>query len=105
MSARYNLDLDLATGARALIDYSTERGSVVGYRVVLVVGTLHGREAVRVYDGSHGFNEMHRYTQMGGKQSGKRFHSGTLGEGLNVAIDEIKKGHVAMIEGWRDERS
>jgi len=54
-----------------------------------------------VFDSAHGFNEVHRYTQTGGKQTGTLFHSGTLAEGFTAAIDEVEKGYVAMIEGWR----
>jgi hypothetical protein len=101
----YDLELDFALGARALIDFWTERGMVVGYRVVLLAGTPNGWETIRVHDSAHGFNEMHRYAQAGGKQTGTRFHSGTLGEGLNAAINETKSGYAVMIEGWRNERS
>lgn len=34
---------------------------------------------------------MHRYTQAGGKQEGTEFHSGTLGEGMRIAIAERKR--------------
>jgi hypothetical protein len=42
---------------------------------------------VRVYDAAHGFNEMHRHTEEGGKQSGTVFHRGTLGDGMHDAIE------------------
>ena len=57
-------------------------------------------ETVRVYDAAHGFNEMHRYTGAGGKQAGVRFHPGTLGDGMRVAIEAIEGGYREMIEGW-----
>jgi hypothetical protein len=43
---------------------------------------------------------MHRYSSSQGKQSGIGFHSGTLGEGMRAAIEEIEHGHHQMIEGW-----
>ena len=101
MSASYSVELDFPTGARALIAHWTKRGRVVGFRVVLLTGTSQGWETVRVFDSAHGFNEVHRYTQTGGKQTGTLFHSGTLAEGFTAAIDEVEKGYVAMIEGWR----
>jgi hypothetical protein len=47
------------------------------------------------------FNEMYRYTRIAGKRDGTKFHSGTLDEGKDAAIDAIKRGYGAMIEGWR----
>jgi hypothetical protein len=57
-------------------------------------------ETIRVYDGAHGHNEMHRYTRSEGKQSGTPFHSGTLGDGMRAAIGEIESNYREMIEGW-----
>lgn len=33
-------------------------------------------------------------------KAGTPFHSGTLGEGMRAAIEEIKRGYREMIEGW-----
>lgn len=44
---------------------------------------------------------MHRYTRSGGKQDGVEIHSGTLGEGMRSAQEEIKRSYIAMIEGWK----
>ena len=74
---------------------------MVEYRVVLLLDASLGTETIRVYDCAHGFNEMHRYTRLGGKQTGKSFHSGTFGEGMRTAIKDTKDGYVKMIEGWR----
>jgi hypothetical protein len=68
--------------------------------VVLVRETGGEPQTIRVYDGTHGYNELHRYTSGAGKQSGMRFHSGSLGEGMRTAITEIKSGYREMIEGW-----
>lgn len=101
MSARYKELLDLGLGATLSVDFTTARGKVVDYAIVLLVSAPGDVETVRVYDAAHGRNEMHRYTHAGGKQDGTEFHSGTLGEGMNDAIDAIKRGHVEMVEGWR----
>jgi len=89
--------------ARLAVDFTTMQSEVVDYSIVLILVTSDGRETIRVYDGAHGFNEIHRYTRVGGKQNGKEFHSGTLGEGMRVAIAAIKKSYREMIEGWRNQ--
>lgn len=83
------------------MDFVTERGRVVDYRVVLLFETHEGMETIRVYDSAHGYNEMHRYTRTGGKQTGKLFHSGSLGEGMRTAIKDAEDGFTEMIEGWQ----
>jgi hypothetical protein len=101
VSAHYEIFLDSLPDARLLVDFKTVRGEVVDYAVVLLLVTIAGKETVRVYDGRHGFNEMHRYTRAGEKRDGTKFHSGTLDEGKDAAIDAIKRGYGEMIEGWR----
>jgi hypothetical protein len=44
---------------------------------------------------------MHRYTRAQGKQPAERFHGGTLGEGMRVAIEQIKHTYQSMIEAWQ----
>lgn len=100
MSARYYKDLDLPGGVYIWVDFSTERGMVVEYRVVLLLETPVGTETIRVYDGAHGYNEMHRYTRRFGKQTGAPFHSGSLGEGMRAAIQDIEGRYFKMVEGW-----
>lgn len=73
---------------------------MVDYTVILLLSTPEGSKTIRVYDCAHGHNEMHRYTRIDGKQTGKRFHSGSLGEGLRVAIEDAEDRYVEMIEGW-----
>lgn len=73
---------------------------MIHYRVVLLLDTPRETVTIRVYDSAHGYNEMHRHTRIDGKQTGKRFHSGSLGEGLRAAIEDTEDRYVEMIEGW-----
>jgi hypothetical protein len=101
MSATYGELLDYALRARMRVAFTTERGVMVDYSVVLVLGSEDAAETVRLYDGAHGRNEMHRHTRGGAKQTGEVFHAGTLSEGMQIAIDEIERGYAGMVEGWR----
>jgi hypothetical protein len=101
MSADYIQELNAALGAWMSVDFTTDRRDVTDYSVVLLVDDGEHIEAVRVYDGTHGENELHRYTRGGGKQIAEIFHRGTLGEGMRAAIEETKNGYEAMIESWR----
>jgi hypothetical protein len=96
----YEDDLDDVAGAALVVRFETRRHEVVDYSIVLVLKVDETRETIRVYDGAHGFNEMHRYTRRAGKQTGKPFHSGTLGEGMRAAIGHVRSGVRQMIEGW-----
>lgn len=55
---------------------------------------------VRVYDGAHGINDIHRHTKTGGKQPAETFHLGTLGEGMRAAIHACVTGYEDMIQAW-----
>ncbi len=101
MSASYWKALDPGLGAVLSVDFTTVRGKVVGYSILLLLATVDGIETIRVFDAAHGFNEMHRYARDGGKRNGTEFHSGTLAEGMRSAIDAIERSHLEMIEGWR----
>ncbi len=103
MSSRYHEVLDYPRGVSLWVDFRTVRGKVVDYTVVLLFETLEGIETIRVYDSTHGYNEMHRYTRADGKQTGTLFHSGTLSEGVQAAINNAKRGYLQMIEGWDDD--
>lgn len=103
MSASYERILDETLGATLSVVFTTVRGRVVDYAVVLFLMTGNGKETVRVYDGAHGYNEMHRYSRTAGKRDGVKFHSGTLDEGMRAAIAAIKRSHREMIEGWRGQ--
>lgn len=83
------------------VDFKTVRRDVVDYSIVLLAEVDGKLETIRVYDGAHGTNELHRYTRNGGKQRAEAVHDGTLGEGMRAAISDIKHGYGAMIEAWR----
>lgn len=101
MSAYYQRVLDHVLGALLRVEFMTDGNQVIDYAVVLLVAIDGTTETIRVYDGAHGHNEMHRHTQSGGKQPGEPFHAGTLGEGMRAAIEEIERGYGEMIEGWK----
>lgn len=100
MSADYLRILDQVLGAMLQVEFTTDGRSVTDYAVVLLLEAGEVTETIRIYDGAHGDNEMHRYTRSGGKQTGTQFHGGTLGEGMRAAIEEIEDGYREMIEGW-----
>lgn len=101
MSGHYQKVLDWDLGAVLSVAYTTVKGEVVDYSLVLLLNEVDGLKTIRVYDCAHGFNEMHRYGREIGKQPGVQVHRGTLGEGMNAAIEAIEVSYVAMIEGWR----
>jgi hypothetical protein len=80
----------------------TRRGrDIANYAVLLTFKEEAQTNTVRLYDGVHGLDEMHRYTRTRGKQPGKVFHHGTLGEGMRAAKKQIKGAYQSMIEGWQ----
>jgi hypothetical protein len=100
MSADYLRILDHLLGAMVSVEFTSEGPDVTDYAIVLMLAVGNSTETIRVYDSAHGHNEMHRYTRGEGKQPGTPFHSGTLGEGMRAAIEEIEGGFRQMIEGW-----
>lgn len=101
MSAYYQRVLDDFLGALLCVEFKTDAREITDFAVVLLLALDGSTETVRVYDGAHGHNEMHRYTRSGGKQPGEPFHACTLGEGMRAAIAEIERGYGEMIEGWK----
>jgi hypothetical protein len=97
----YEKVLDDASGVVLYVDFTTSGPQVLGYSLVLTLEVDESIETIRVYDGTHQFNEMHRYVRGSGKQPGVRFHAGSLGEGMRAAKEEIENGYWGMIEGWR----
>ncbi|HEX3391116.1 MAG TPA: hypothetical protein VHS55_00980 [Solirubrobacteraceae bacterium] len=83
------------------VDFTTKQDKITDYAVVLTIVT-DGTHTVRLYDGAHGFNELHRYSSTAGKQPGEAFHHGTLGEGMRWAIQRMESGYEEMIEAWRE---
>lgn len=102
MSVVYVVDLDRALGARMRVLFTTNRHEITDYAVVLLLVEQEGDIlTIRLYDGAHGINEMHRYTRKYGKQPAEVAHGGTLGEGMRTAIEQVKRSYIPMIEGWR----
>ncbi len=101
VSAYYLRILDQVLGAMLRVEFTTDGREITDYAIVLLLALDGSTETVRVYDGAHGHNEMHRYTRSSGKQAGAPFHAGTLGEGMRAAIEEIECGYGEMIEGWK----
>jgi hypothetical protein len=103
MGAEYRQTLD--SGSRVVIDvdFETKGPEVIKYAIVLLAKVGGTTETIRVYDSAHGYNEMHRHGRDSGKQTGARFHSGTLGEGMRAALADLESGHRKMIEGWEEK--
>ena len=101
MSGEFESYLDPPRTVRMDVRWRTRRRDVVDYAVTLTAMELGRRYTIRVYDGAHGVNELHRYTRSGGKQAGTIFHAGTLSEGFVAAQLEVKRGWAEMNEGWR----
>lgn len=97
---RYRDVLDYGVGARIVVEFTTRGREVVDYAVVLTVDE-DGEATVRVYDGAHGVNEMHRHNRAGEKAPAESFHAGTLGEGMRAAIIAVRAGYKEMIDAWR----
>jgi hypothetical protein len=70
--------LDGSLRAVLRVEFKRERREVVDYSVVLLVEHEDELRVVRLYDGAHGSNELHRHALTRGKQPAERFHLGTL---------------------------
>ncbi len=100
MSAIYTHRIDIARRVFLHVEFVTDRRTVTDYAVVLLIQIEGQMETVRVYDGAHGENELHRYGKQAGKMPAEVFHRGTLGEGMRAAIQDAKHGYLEMIESW-----
>jgi hypothetical protein len=101
-SQRYRDMLDYEVGARIVVEFTTRGREVIDYAVVLTVDDEHDEAAtVRVYDGAHGINDMHRHDRSGEKAPAASFHAGTLGEGMRAAIVAVRASYKEMIDAWR----
>jgi hypothetical protein len=103
VSADYTRLLDRARRVFLHVEFKTERRDVVDYSIVLLVEVDGRLETVRLYDGAHGENELHRYGRQTGKESAEVFHRGTLGEGMRTAIEDAERGYEAIIESWEKQ--
>jgi len=103
MSGAYERVLDETVRVLMYVAYKIGQHGpgVMDYSVVLAIEVDGRKETVRVYDGAHGENELHRHTREGGKQAAEVFNFATLGEGMRAAIEEIVEGYEEMIDGWR----
>jgi hypothetical protein len=100
VSADYTRLLDRPLGAFMHVEFTTDRREIVDYAIVLLVELDGEFETIRLYDGAHGENELHRYTREGDKQPAEIFDRGTLAQGMRAAIEEIERGYQTMIESW-----
>jgi hypothetical protein len=73
VSAYYLRVLDHVLGAMLRLEFTTGGREITDYAVVLLLALDGSTETIRVYDGAHGHNEMHRYTRSEGKHRGSRF--------------------------------
>ncbi|MGA8364517.1 MAG: hypothetical protein WB709_08345 [Solirubrobacteraceae bacterium] len=101
-SQRYRDVLDYEVGARIVVEFTTRGREVIDYAVVLTVDDEDDEAVtVRVYDGAHGVNDMHRHGHDGEKAPAETFHAGTLGEGMRAGITAVRTGYKEMIDAWR----
>jgi hypothetical protein len=101
MSAEYFVELGGDSEKLMHVEFTSRRRNITDYTVLLTVEREGETPTVRLYDGAHGINEMHRYTRAGGKQPAEVFHHGTLGEGMREATKQIKSTYQSMIEAWQ----
>jgi hypothetical protein len=83
------------------VEFTRHGRAITNYAVLLTFKEEAETSTVRLYDGAHGVNEMHRYTRTHGKRHAEVFHHGTLGEGMRAATTQIKGAYQSMIEGWQ----
>lgn len=101
MSAKYVVELEVDPEIVMHVEFTTQVRDITDYAVLLTVERNGDVHTVRLYDGAHAVNEMHRYTRTSGKQPAVIFHSGTLGEGMRAAAAQIRSTYKAMIEAWQ----
>jgi len=90
----------LAETARIAVSYTTVRGRLTRYSVTLVARHDGRWRTIRVYDNTHGRNEIHRHKLSGGKEPARTFHHGTASEAFQVALAQVEAGYEEMIIGW-----
>jgi hypothetical protein len=100
MSPTTRITHALGDGVRRTAQFTTDRGTLVRFSVVLSAWYDDAWHTVRVYDNAHGVNEMHRHTLSQGEQPAEVFHHSTASEAYVAAWRAVKKGHKEMITGW-----
>src|ERR1700734_3816915 len=100
MSAEYFVKLGEDPERLMHVRFTTRGHDITNYAVLLTVEEEGEINTIRLYDGAHAINEMHRYTRAEGKQPAEIFHSGTLKEGMRAATAQIKSTYQSMIEAW-----
>ena len=100
MSGDYTRALVPDESVKLRATWTTRRRQVTDYAVVLTVEQGGAEHTVRVYDGAHGVNEMHRYTRTGDKQPAEVVHAGDLGAGMRAAVEDCRRRYPSIIEGW-----
>lgn len=63
MSGVYEIPLDYVLWAILRVEFKTRGNEVIDYAVVLLLEVEGKTKTIRLYDGAHGHNEMHRYTR------------------------------------------
>lgn len=101
MTPDWEQTLDDGRQVRVRVEFVKNRRAISDYAVVLTMRHDDREVTVRVYDGAHGVNELHRHTRAGGKQPAELFHAGTLGEGMRAAIAACVHGHDEIIQAWQ----
>lgn len=91
----------LEAGVQIVVRYSTDRGRVVSYAVVLIAEIDGDDYTIRVYDNAHGQCEIHRYEQGEGKQPAESVGVVDPGVAMREAIGDIKNRYEEMIRSWR----
>lgn len=77
------------------------RGTLVTYRLVLLVWEDEQWQTVRLWDNVHGRHEMHRYTREGEKQDAVIVHHGSPNDAYQAAREAVIIGWREMVEAWR----
>ena len=92
----------LAEDAAAVVWFGIERGRVSATRSCCLSSTRGRWQTVRVYDNTHGQDEMHRHTLSGGKQAAEVLSpESDFGVAMRAAREDVIAGYEKMIQGWR----
>jgi hypothetical protein len=95
-----DFQIAVAPDVEILVEFKTERGELTGYTVLLRVRREGDWHEVRVWDNTHGDNEMHRYTRSCGKQPAVVFDRGSFAEGYRAAYADARASFEEIVDGW-----